>query len=112
MVVLSHAEILNSSQSYEAIAALKCTQHIAEGVDSPDDFLMALFSKLLLTVEEVKSLMDFKSESLKRDKNIEIMFLVHKKISLNSHVFFGLCGALEDMRCFQFQKLLYGMNLI
>ena len=114
MVVLSPAEILNSSQSYEAIAAQMCTREIAEGVDSPDQFLMALFSKMLLTREEVESLrMDLQFTSLKekRDKNFYIMLKVHRKISEDSRLFFNLCGALEDIYYFRFKKTLYGMNI-
>ena len=116
MVILSTAEILNSSQSYEALATQKCTKCIAEGVDSPDKFIMALFSKLLLTREEVKSLKtDLQSTSLKdkekQDKNFQIMLEVHRKISEKSNLFFNLCGALEDIHCFRFKKLLYGTFL-
>ena len=118
MVVLSPAEILNSSRSYEAIAAQKCTQRIAEGVDSPDKFLMALFSKLLLTREEVESLriglqsapLDDREERVK--KNFDIMLKVHRKISEDSHLFFCLCDALEDICCFRFKKLLFGTKKV
>ena len=115
MAVLSPAEIRNSSQSYEAIAAQKCTQRIAEGVDSPHQFVMALFSKLLLTRDEVKSLRtDLQSAPLKdgeeRDKNFHIMLEVHGKISKDSNLFFCLCEALEDIDCFRFKKLLFGMK--
>ena len=114
MVVLSPAEIQNSSRSYEAIAAQTCTQRIAEGVDSPDQFLMALFSKLFLTREEVESLRiglqsAYLKDKEKRDKNFHIMLEVHRKISEDSQLFFNLCGALEDIHCFRFKKLLYGM---
>ena len=115
MAVLSPAEILNSSQPYEAIAAQKCTREIAEGVDSAHLFLMALFSKMLLTREEIESLrMDLQSTSLKgkgkSDKKFHIMLVVHRKISEDSHLFFNLCGALEDIHCFQFKKLLFGIK--
>ena len=114
MVVLSPPKILNSSQSYEAVAAQTSTEHIAKEVDSPDDFVKALHSKSFLTSEEDQSLrMDLQSASLKdkenRDKNFHIMLEVHRKISENSHLFFNLCGALEDIRCFRLKKLLYGM---
>ena len=113
--VLSPANIRNSSDSYEAVAAQKCTKHIAEGVDSPDDFLMALFSKLLLTREEVQSLRtDLQSAPLKdreeKDKNFHIMLEVHRKISDDSHLIFNLCDALEAINCFRFKKLLFGMK--
>jgi len=112
MVVISPAEILNSSRSYEAIATQKCSKTIAERVD-PDQFTMALFSEMFLTNEEAESLRNELQSTPLRDRgktiqNFHIMLEVHRKISENSDFFINLGDALKNIDCFRFKVLLYG----
>ena len=106
-------------QSCEALATQKCSGVIAEGIDSPDHFLMILFSDMILSNKEVMELKGRAAPSMealkKEDKvllNFDIMLLVHSKISRDCQIFYKFCDSLEKMNCFRFKKLLNGELLL
>jgi len=102
VIAISPAEILNSSQSYEARATQECSKIIAE---------------MFLTNEEVESLMKELQSTPLKDKekaiqNFHIMLKVHRKISENSHLFYNLCDSLESLNVVHFKNFLQGTEII
>jgi len=82
-------------------------------MESPDQFIMALFSKMFLTNEEVETLMKELHSTPLKDKekaiqNFHIMLIVHRKISENSQLFYILCDVLESLYLVRFKVKLQG----